>query len=326
MHIQNETKNQHFVSQVEQKLNASNPSSPKKIYSFKIIDRENYLVQLEGNKAKKIEKTLSSLDLFSFDVESNQFRNNFEAIFGEYEKKIESHTISLLKKLEENNYDIKEELLNLFVLKLLNTFRNPYCIKKTLNTIGNAGLHTPLDKELAKDFEKVENGKKPQKKWLSKQLGVTEKEYVHWLKTLFIMLMRPSENEPNLLEDIIRSLYEKDSHKINVVVFSYDVQLNAKSVLLSDRGFSLAVPEEQFLAYEFNLCSKAFITYAFTDIDTSAPDGTHQNVIDFYKQSEHSVSVQHIKNNLDALTRYNKNVVYQSFERVYCSCSHVYGL
>jgi len=329
MKVQNETKNQHYVSQVEQRLNTSTPNSPKesqKIYSFKILDRESYSIEMEGGKAKSIEKNLSLHDLFTFDVETKKVRNNFESIFGEYESKIETHTISLLKKLNENNNDIKEELLGLFVLKLLNTFRNPYCIKKTLNTVGKAGMHKPLGGDLAQIFQKVEKGNKPHQKWICTQLGITQTEYVDWLRTLFILLMRPDENLPNLLEQVVKSLYEENSHLINVFVFYYEDELKERGVLLSDRGGSIPVPSDEVLAYNFNLSSKAFITYVFTDLDNSAPGGAPQSVIDACKRMQKSVSVKIIKNNLDALSTYNRHTVYQSFERVYCSSKVAYGL
>lgn len=329
MKVQSETKNQHFVSQVEQRLNSSNPQSPRKsqkINSFKILDRENYLIELENNKSKSIEKNLSWHDLFSFDIESKQVRNNFEALFGEYEQKIEVHTNNLLKNLEKNSNDIKEELLSLFVLKLLNTFRNPYCIKKTLNTVGKAGMHKPLSKDLAKIFEKVEQGNKPHQQWLCNQLGITHEEYTDWLKTLFILLMRPDENQPNILEQMVKSMCEADSHVINVFVFYYDEELKERSVLLSDRGFSIPAPSDELLAYNFNLSSKAFITYAFSDIDKKAPEGTFKQIVDAYKRTSNNISVRMFKNNLDALSVYNKHTVYQAFERVYCSSTVVYGL
>ncbi len=53
----NKTRNQHFVPQVEQKLNASNPertSGKFRIYSFRIIDREAYRVDMENFSGRPI--------------------------------------------------------------------------------------------------------------------------------------------------------------------------------------------------------------------------------------------------------------------------------
>jgi len=187
-------------------------------------------------------------------------------------------------------------------------------------------MHRPLDENLIKIFNKVETGNRPQQKWLCAQLGVTEEEYTDWLKTLFILLMRPDENQPNLLEQMVKSMYEADSHIINVFVFYYDENFVERSILLSDRGFSIPAPDDEVMAYNFNLSSQAFITYAFQNVDNAAPVGTPQKIIDAYKSTKNSVSVRMEKNNLDALSVYNRHVVYQAFEHVYCSSNVIYGL
>ena len=115
--------------------------------------------------------------------------------------------------------------------------------------------------------------------------------------------MRPDENKPNILEQMVKSMYEEDSHVINVFVFYYDEELKKRSVLLSDRGFSMPTPNDEVLAYNFNLSSKAFITYAFSNVDERAPEGTSQQIIDAYKHTRNNVSVRMDKNNLDALCR-----------------------
>jgi len=69
--LENDTRNQHFVTQGEQRLNALNPmADPKnqRIYSFEVVDRENYKLILENPAGRAIGKTLSLFDLFSFDV------------------------------------------------------------------------------------------------------------------------------------------------------------------------------------------------------------------------------------------------------------------
>src|SRR6202046_2165345 len=64
----NETRNQHFVPQVEQKLNASNPDSTSgkfRIYSFRITDREAYRIELEAPRGGAIASTFLTLGPFS---------------------------------------------------------------------------------------------------------------------------------------------------------------------------------------------------------------------------------------------------------------------
>jgi hypothetical protein len=134
----NITRNHHFLAQVEQRLNAIDSTIPKKkqrIHSFQIKDRESYALELTSDNGVKIENNLSFNDLFSFDILNEGQRMNLEQAFGRYEQDVGKLTESLLNKVKSNNTDIKKEILEIFTLKLLNTFRNPYCIEKTLNLI-----------------------------------------------------------------------------------------------------------------------------------------------------------------------------------------------
>jgi hypothetical protein len=128
--FENDTKNQHFVTQAEQRLNAANPEADdknKRIYSFKLVDRENYGLALEKPDGNRISKNLSASDIFSFDVAGDSDKRlNFEALFQKYEGHVAIHTNNLLDKLKTNNKDIKTEIIDLFSAKLLNFVRNPF--------------------------------------------------------------------------------------------------------------------------------------------------------------------------------------------------------
>lgn len=149
----NQTINQHFISQSEQRLNSINPNAKKsnqKIYSFKIINRDLYELRLENEKGSLIKNNLSFLDLYSFDIDdySDKLRFNFEFLSNKYENTIEIDTLSLVQKIKNNNKDIHDELTNIFILKILNSFRNPYCINKTINTLKIVGSYIPTNKDL----------------------------------------------------------------------------------------------------------------------------------------------------------------------------------
>tara|TARA_B100000745_G_C20075921_1_gene367452 strand:- start:54 stop:458 length:405 start_codon:yes stop_codon:yes gene_type:complete len=128
--LQDVTKNQHFVPQVEQRLNAINPSAKEenqKIYSFSLEDRESYAINLDSEKGFKISNTLSLNDIFSFDVlEKEPARYNFEKLFHQYEASIKINIESLISKLPYVGADITSEILNIFISKFLNFVRNPY--------------------------------------------------------------------------------------------------------------------------------------------------------------------------------------------------------
>jgi hypothetical protein len=329
MNTINKTKNQHFVSQVEQRLNSFNPAAKKenqKIYTFNITNREEYAVNLTGNNGALIENNLSLNDLFSFDVIDEIIRENFESMFHEYERNLGQHTLALLSKLQANDNNTKSELLNIFVSKFLNFFRNPHCVEKAINTIGAINSLHPLDPYLAAICAKIESGSKPQQAYLCSHLGITSETYTKWLRILFLLLMKPNPKKPNLLEQVVKSIYENKSYAINVFVFNYPGQHADKRPLLSDRGFSSPMQENDCLAFSFNLNRNSFISYTFLDIDQKNIVPLPNGVASLMKQQSKNVCVKYIENNLEALESYNKNVIYQSKEKVYCSSKIIYGL
>ena len=158
MDLQDVTKNQHFIAQVEQRLNAINPSAKEenqKIYSFSLNARETYSIILDSDAGFKISSTLRFNDLFSFDVLGKEpVRYNFEKLFHQYESKIKENTEILLLKLASSG-DIKTEILNIFMFKLLNFVRNPYSIKKVLNTFPQLFQFHPTNSVHRENFKSL---------------------------------------------------------------------------------------------------------------------------------------------------------------------------
>ena len=163
--LENDTRNQHFVTQGEQRLNAMNPQADprnQRIYSFEVVDRENYTLALESPIGRPIGNNLSLFDLFSFDVPGDsRLRLNFESLFQKYEGYIEDHTLSLLAKLNAGSGDIKAEIIDLFAAKLLNFVRNPFSIVKVLNSFPGLASYDPTDPALLADYRRVVSGRKP---------------------------------------------------------------------------------------------------------------------------------------------------------------------
>lgn len=130
--------NQHFVSQVEQRLNAVNPNARVKnqrIYEFDIVDRERYQVRLLKSEGRLISGSLSMFDLFSFDVADSGLRANFEEAFGVYEGRIRDLTVKLLEAHAARSNAVSQELFDLFVAKMVNFVRNPYSVAKVLGPV-----------------------------------------------------------------------------------------------------------------------------------------------------------------------------------------------
>ncbi|MFA5215452.1 hypothetical protein [Sulfuricurvum sp.] len=326
MNLRDKTKNQHFLPRVEQRLNAINPSVSKKnqkIYSFKLNDRESYSISLESQQGFNISNTLSLNDLFSFDVlEQEASRYNFETLFNQYEANIKSNTESLIAKLPTAGADIKSEILNIFLLKFLNFVRNPYSIKKVLNTFPQLRNVHPTDPTHYKNFECVLNGRKPQQSHLCNKLGISEEEYRDWLSIIFLLLTPFEEGQLNFLEQVVKGLYENPETFIMVLIYTYDV----KTCLLSDRGYSIPLPEDDHMAWDFNLYKHGFIRYIFGNLDLLAPASASKQLIDRLKAKPKSIDVHNITNDLNALAQYNRNVVYQCNQNVFNSSTECYGL
>ncbi len=322
--LENDTRNQHFVTQGEQRLNALNPeANPRnqRIYSFEVVDRENYKLALETPAGRPIGKSLSLFDLFSFDVPGgSRLRHNFESLFHKYEGYIKDHTQSLLAKLNTGSGDIKAEIIDLFAAKLLNFIRNPFCIEKVLNSFPSVASYDPTDPALLADYRRIVSGKKPHQAHLCAQLGISDAQYVEWLRVLFMLLMPMAEGHPNFFEDMIKRLLENRKMHVAAFVFEYD----SARCLLCDRGFCQPIADGPHMAFSFNLCATAFVDYSFFDPATllqgkASPEFLTHALALHESLSEKQIKVTFLRNNLDVLARYNRRVVEQCYQRVYCS-------
>jgi hypothetical protein len=128
--------------------------SNQRIYSFKVVDRENYKLALESSIGRPIGSSLLLFDLFSFDVPGG-------------------------------SGDIKAEIIDLFAAKLLNFIRNPFCIEKVLNSFPGVASYDPTDPALLADYRRIVSGKKPHQAHLCTELGISDVQYVEWLRLLW---------------------------------------------------------------------------------------------------------------------------------------------
>ena len=322
--LENDIRNQHFVTRAEQRLNAMNPQAAPhnmRIYAFEIVDRENYTLALESQDGMQIGSNLSLFDLFSFDVpDSGRLRLNFESLFHKYEAQIEAHTKSLLAKLNVRSGDIKAEIIDLFAAKLLNFVRNPFSIAKVLNSFPGIATYDPIDPTLLTIYRRIVSGKKPHQAHLCAELGISDAQYVEWLRMLFMLLMPMADGRPNFFEEVIKGLLENRKMHVAAFVCEYD----SARCLLSDRGFSQPIEDGPHMAFSFNLCATAFVDYIFADPATlvqgkASPEFIAQAIASWERLPEKQINVTFLRNNLDMLARYNRRVIEQCYKRVYCS-------
>jgi hypothetical protein len=330
MSLSNPTANQHFLSRAEQQLNALNPDARpenQRIYSFTLLDREAHRIQLDNARGKSISNNLSLRDLFSFSVvDGDKARFNLEALFGQYEAGVKTNTHELLRKLRSGEQDIKKEILELFVSKFMNFLRNPYSVHKVLNTVGGLIQYEPTDPELLAQYHAVLAGRKPHQEYLCQQLGIDATTYRNWLAVLFMALFRAAPAVPNLMEGIIKGVFENRSQHGQVAIFQYIDEHRDKRCLLCDRGFINLLQDSRGLSFSFNLNANAFICYTFFDIDQFAAGKVPSSVIELFKSQPKNIQVHLLTNNLEALATYNRNVVYQCARGVYSSSKAVYGI
>ncbi|WP_225063125.1 MULTISPECIES: hypothetical protein [Komagataeibacter] len=323
----NNTRNQHFLAQVDQRLNALNPHAHKdnqRIYSFKIANRESYLLELENPKGNLIERNLSVFDLFSFDVlDDNNLRYNFESLFQRYEGYIETHTKSLLAKLNAGDHDVKAEIIDLFAAKLINFVRNPFCIQKVLNTFTGIASYDPTDRTLLASYRRIVNGKKPQQEYLCHTLGISDLQYIEWLRLLFMLLTPMSTGHTNFFDDIIKHILEDRKNYIAAIVCEYE---NA-CCLLSDRGFSQPIENDAHMGFSFNLCSTAFVHYFVCDPAVLLKNKAHPEFLAYALAAREKlwppqINVTFFRNDLNMLAQYNRRVVEQCYKRVFCAAKN----
>lgn len=321
----NDTRNQHFLPRVEQKLNALNPDADArnlKIYSFLVADRDNYVLSLENPRGRSIDNNLSIFDLFSFDVSrSGNLRLNFESLFHKYETYVEVHTKELLAKLNRGDHDIKTEIIDLFAAKLLNFVRNPFSIAKVLNSFPTLASYDPTNPSLLSDYRRVVGGRKPHQAHLCTELGISDKQYVEWLRLLFMLLVPMVPDSSNFFEQMVKNLLENRRTHVGAFVFEYD----DGRCLLSDRGFSQPIADgPNMMSFSFNLSANAFVDYAFVDPATllqgkADPEFIAYAIGEWERLPEKQVNVTFQRNNLEVLARFNRRTIEQCYRRVYCS-------
>lgn len=320
----NVTGNQHFVSQAEQRLNASNPASTSKkfrIFSFRITDRKNHTIELESERGHLISSTMSMLDLFSFDVpEGTSLRLNLEHQFKKHEDNVGALTKRLLGKLSSRGNDIGDELVDLLAAKLLNFVRNPFCIEKVLNSFPDFAAYSPTDPDLLTTYQTIASGRKPHQDYVCRELGVSHETYIQWLKLLFMVLTPLKSGESTLFDNMIKRLIENRSTHNAAFVWIYD----HAHCLLSDRGFCQPVESGPTMTgWSFNLCSTAYIDYVFADVAALMKGKTSAQYLEYLlevrRKMPPSMNWTVTNNDLEALALYNRHVIQWSRERAYCA-------
>lgn len=319
----NKTRNQHYVSQVEQKQNSIDPlvdRTKRRIFEFEILDREQHSFKLTDENGVKVEKNLSMNDLYSLEILDDATRDNFEHFFSELEREVEGLTQKILTSQKID----KEILITLFNAKLMNVIRNPYCILSTLNTYSDICEFTPTDKKLAQYFIKIESLKTNQ--MILNELMVDQEQFRQWLKIIFYLVVPincPNGENLKFMPDMIKELFDIRNHCIFIALVTHKNQI----CLLSDRAhvdLSEALPGNT-VGYEFNLTKNAFMNIIFADNNLEAIPNIPAHIIKTFKKQginkiiQPSIRIHKISDNDQLFGAYNARVIYQCHRHFYAA-------
>lgn len=323
--LMNDPRNHHFISQNEQRLNAANPSAAKhrqRIYEFELLDRGSYTLRLTSHHGRPIRRTLAFDDLFSFHVpDSVHPRENLEGLFQRYENTIRSRTEAILQKVGAGREDIEAELFDIFLAKMLNFVRNPFCVQKVLNTFPALRTMHPPERSAFDRYMRLLIGTLPQQEYLCDQLEISRENYREWLRLLYLLLTPLAPGQPVFFETMLRKLFESRDNSLHVMVHTYQSEF----CLLSDRGFSHPIPEDDHLVFDFNLGAHAFVRYAFMNPRKLPGIEVPEFILESIKLGPKIPYIQHLPEHLAALQGFNRRVIDQCYQQVYCAGTTCYG-
>ncbi|WP_337226086.1 hypothetical protein [Proteus terrae] len=328
--MDNLTRNQHFISQVEQRSNCIDESRPKdkqRIYKFEIADRENSVVRLTNTEGVKIKTNLSFNDLFSFDVKSSRLRKNLEDFFQKFEMGLVTATDLLISvtKVNSGSDVLKDAAERVFKAKFMGWIRNPYLIARTVNMFkGLVGMY-PTDPLLLAHFSDIRAGTKPHLAEVCAEFGVTSELYFQWLEILFLALMTPPGAKKSILESSVEEIFESKGKMGHLIVATFD-DIPGCRVAVPDTGYLQGTDDPNHNMFLFNLSRSAFASFNVVDLSkqtlVNIPPRMKGQVASFNIK----FSAQHHHNNMRLLERFNVLAAYQSHSHIFCADPKVFGI
>lgn len=328
--MENFTRNQHFISQSEQRSNCIDESRPKekqRIYKFEVADRENNVVRLTNTEGVKIKKNLSFDDLFSFDVKSSSLRKNLEEFFWKFEEDLAPATDLLISESRVNSEGdvLKGAAERVFKAKFMGWIRNPYSIVRTIDMYkGLVGLY-PTDPGLLADFSEIRTGTKPHLTDVCAEFGVTSDQYFQWLEILFLALMTPPGETKSILESSVEKVVESKGHMGHVIVATYDDVAGCR-VAIPDTGYLQGTQDPNHNMFLFNLNRSAFASFNVVDLAKQTLVKVPPRMREQVELFNIKFSAQHHHNNMKLLEKFNVLAAYQAHSHIFCAEPQVFGV
>lgn len=328
--MENPTKNQHFVSQAEQRSNCideSVPNNKKRIHKFSIVDREEHTIKPIREGGVKIERNLSFSDLFSFEVNDGPLRKNLESFFQKYETDLEINSRALVLEVSRNaGASIVTGLAARFLkAKLMGVVRNPYCIDRTLTLFQGLGGYAPTNAQQLSVFESVLKGSKPHSVKVCAEFGISPKQYLDWLSIIYLALVVPPGSSFSILESIVDSLIASPGRMCHLIVATFD-DIEGCRVVLPDTGYLQGTEDPHHNIFMFNINKNAYAAFSFIDLNEQTLVPVPEVLRDRINTYGLSFSYQYHHNIFKLLGVFNALAVYQSIKHVFCADNIIYGV
>ena len=328
--MDNLTRNQHFISQAEQRSNCIDESRPKdkqRIYKFEIADRENSIVRLTNTAGVKIKTNLSFDDLFSLDVKSSNLRKNLEDFFQKFEMDLVSATGLLISESKVNSGGdvLKDAAERVYKAKFMGWIRNPYLISRTIDMfVGLVGMH-PTDPLLLAHFSDIRAGTKPHLAGVCARFGVTSEQYFQWLEILFLALMTPPGTTKSILESTVEKIVESEGNMCHLIVATFD-DIPGYRVSVPDTGYLQGTDDPNHNMFLFNLSRSAFAVFNVVKLSKQTLVNIPPRMMEKIGSYNIKFSAQHLHNNMNLLERFNVLAAYQAHSHIFCADPNIFGV
>ncbi|CAN7520254.1 hypothetical protein ACFFQ5_09920 [Pseudomonas brassicacearum] len=346
--FKNDTRNQHFVSQAEQRLNSCSvdPYSKKaEIHRFDVVDKKRQ--QIRSNGKSLIRKNLAFQDLFTFARVGDSERINFERLFNKYEGGYPAQVAGLLDwiTVARTRVDVTSESIDLqkikgcdfaiflkhvkyiYTYKLMNWLRNPYKIKEVLKNFDSYVDHC-IDKPGAFAlYVALTEKNNAEEKYICDSYGVSPKEYKEWIRLLLLFLYAEGD-ESTSLDGFVDEFFLAKEFSTSILAFVFD----KKCALLSDTGV-IKEPLKTGPAIYMNITKNCIILlqHAFVDgkyldelmAKLSLPESERERLMEILSTNVYGrLSI----NDEAMLAGYNKICVREAALQVFCASPDVYGV
>ncbi|MFJ2285279.1 hypothetical protein ACIOUF_02735 [Pseudomonas iridis] len=346
--FKNTTRNQHFVSQAEQRLNSCSPDRNSKnaeIYCFDIIGKNPPTISL-GEKIA-IKRNLSFQDLFTLARVGDAERLNFERLFHKYERNYPAHVKSVLdwiglarSSVKDSNDGVDLQSVDgcdfmqlmthvkcIYSYKLMNWLRNPYKIKEVLKSFDIYLNHCIDDPGAFALYLALTEKNSAEQKYICDTYGVSSKEYAEWIRLLLLFLYAKSD-EASSLDGFVEEFFIAKEFTNVVLVHVFDEDC----ALLTDTGV-VKDSSSNGLATYMNVSKNCIISLQHTFVEgayldeivrqNNLPESARKELI---KTLGGSLFGRLYFNSNAMLAGYNKICVKAAASKVFSASSSVYGI